>query len=191
MFKEYFVTMFGSEKSYLFARMQLAIVLSIIFSVLYAISGDYLFPQIIPAALLLACLTELYRDHRKDFLPYASIFIALFAVIVAAPLLFDNVSLGSSPIESLKYVVYAVFAVLAIMIFLRAFSAKKTVQGKVLLADKSLAIVEVDFDLLKGVKAGRYAVENNGAKKGDSVRVLIKRGLFRGPHPHKIMGKRA
>jgi uncharacterized membrane protein len=114
----------------------------------------------------------------------------LFAIIVIMPLLVSNVSLGSSPIESLKYVVYAAFAVLALMIFLRIFFAKKTVQGKVLLADKDMAIVEVDFDLLKGVRAGRYAVENNGAKKGDSVKVLVKRGIFRGPYLFKIAGKR-
>ena len=190
MFKKYFVGMFGSEKSYLFIKMQSAIVLSIIFSVLCAILKDYLYLQIIPAALLLVCLMELHRNYRKDFSLYALIFIVLFAIIVIMPLLVSNVSLGSSPIESLKYVVYAAFAVLALMIFLRIFFAKKTVQGKVLLADKDMAIVEVDFDLLKGVRAGRYAVENNGAKKGDSVKVLVKRGIFRGPYLFKIAGKR-
>ena len=191
MFKKYFTAMFGSEKSYLFIKMQFAIVLSVAFSVLYAVFRDYLYLQIIPAMLLLLCFMELRTNHRKDFWLYSLIFITLFAVIVVTPMLFHSISLSSNPIESLKYLVYAAFAILAMLIFSRTFSAKKTVQGKVLLADKELAIVEVDFDLLKGVRAGRYAVENNGAKRGDSVKVLVQRGLFRGPYLYKIAGKRA
>ena len=183
--------MFGSEKSYLFVKMQLAIILSIILSVLYAILKDYLYLEIIPAVLLLLCFMELRSSYRKDFWPYSSIFSILFLVIVLTPLLFRNISLSSNPFDSLKYLVYAVFAILAVLIFLRALSAKKVIEGRVLLADKDIAVVEVEFDLLGGVRAGKYAVENNGAKKGDSVKVMIKRGLFGGPYLHKITGKRA
>ena len=191
MFKKYFVKMFGSEKSYLFVKMQLAIILSIILSMVYAVLKDYLYLEIIPAVLLLLCFMELRSSYRKDFWPYSSIFSILFLVIVLTPLLFRNISLSSNPFDSLKYLVYAVFAILAVLIFLRALSAKKVIEGRVLLADKDIAVVEVEFDLLGGVRAGKYAVENNGAKKGDSVKVMIKRGLFGGPYLHKITGKRA
>jgi len=191
MFKKYFVKMFGSEKSYLFVKMQLAIILSIILSMVYAVLKDYLYLEIIPAVLLLLCFMELRSSYRKDFWLYSSIFSILFLVIVLTPLLLRNISLSSTPFDSLKYLVYAVFALLAVLIFLRALSAKKIIEGKVLLADKDIAVVEVEFDLLGGVRAGKYAVENNGAKKGDSVKVMIKRGLFGGPYLHKITGKRA
>jgi len=183
--------MFGSEKSYLFVKIQLAIILSIILSMVYAVLKDYLYLEIIPAFLLLLCFMELRSSYRKDFWLYSSIFSILFLVIVLTPLLFRNISLSSNPFDSLKYLVYAVFAILAVLIFLRIISAKKVIEGKVLLADKNIAVVEVEFDLLGGVRAGKYAVENNGAKKGDSVKVMIKRGLFGGPYLHKIAGKRA
>ena len=190
MLKKYFVKMFGSEKSYLFVKMQLAIVLSIVFSVLYAFFKDYLYLQLIPAMLLFLCFMELRKNYRKDFWLYSIIFSILFAVIVFTPLLFHKISLSSNPLESLKYLVYVAFALLVLLIFSRTISAKKITEGRVLLADKKMAVVEVDFDLLGGVRAGKYVVENNGAKKGDSVKVLIKRGFFRGPYLYRIVGRR-
>jgi len=190
MLKKYLIKMFGSEKSYLFVKMQFAIVLSIVFSVLYAFFKDYLYLQLIPAMLLFLCFMELRRSYRKDFWLYSLIFFILFVVIVLTPLLFQGISLISNPIESLKYLVYVAFALLALLIFSRTFSAKKFIDGRVLLADKNMAVVDVDFDLLGGIRAGRYVVENNGAKKGDSVKVLIKRGFFRGPYLYRIAGRR-
>ncbi len=191
MLKKYFVKRFGSEKSYLFVKMQFAVILSVVFSLLYAVFKDYLYLQIIPALLLFLCFTELRKSYRKDFWLYFFIFSILFVVIVLTPLLFRNISLVSNPLGSLKYLVYAAFALPILLIFSRTISAKKAIPGRVLLADKNLAVVEVDFDLLGGIRAGKYVVENNGAKKGDSVKILIKRGFFKGPYLHRIAGKRA
>ena len=191
MLKKCFAKEFGSEKSYLFVKMQFAIVLSIAISLLYAVLRDGLYLQILPALLLFACFTELYKNYKEDFWLYFTIFLILFLVIVLTPIVFHGLSLAYNPIDSLKYLVFAAFVVLILLVFLRVISAKKIITGRVLLADKNLAVVQVDVDLLTGIRAGRYVVENKGAKKGDYVRISVKRGLFRGPYLHSIVGKRA
>jgi uncharacterized membrane protein len=191
LFKKYFIKTLGSKKSYLFLKMELAIILSIVISIFYTFFGGFLLLlQLVPAAMLLLSFNELYRDHRKEFWIYFLIFSVLFVLILVTPYFFRMVSMGTSnPFTMLKYVAYLALGLLLLLILSKTFSPKKEIEGKVILADKNTAVVEVDVDLLAGIRQGRYVVKNNGAKKGNLVRVAVKRGLLRGAHLDRVIGK--
>jgi len=189
--RSYFIRALGSEKSYIFFKMQLAIVISIAISMFYAVFRDYLYLQIAPLLLLILSFSDLYRIYRKEFRLYASIFSTLFLIIVLTPLFSQIFSISVYSLDSLRYIIYLALGLLVVLFLSRTVLTKKFVEGKVVLADKSIAVVDVDFDLLAGIRPGKYVVENNGAKKGDSVKVFVKRSFLRGAYLHKIAGKRA
>ncbi len=183
--------MFGTEKSYILFKIQLAIILSVAVSILYSLfKGYWQAMQIIPLALLLVSSIELRRKYRKDFLPYFAMFLALFLLVLITPFLFQYISISpSNPAELLRYGTYAIMAILVLLVLSRGLAVKKEVYGKVILADKDTAVIEADVDLFAGVRAGKYVVKNSGAKKGELVRVSVKKGFFRGAYPYKVMGK--
>jgi len=189
--RNYFKKALGSEKSYLFFKMQLAIVISIAISMFYAVFRDYFYLQIVPLLLLASSFLDLYRSYRKEFWLHASIFSMLFLIIVLTPLFSKLFSINFSSLDSLRYIIYVALALLVILLLSRTILVKRFVEGKVILADKSTAVVDVDFDLLAGIRPGKYVVENNGAKKGDFVKIRVRRGFLRGAYLHKIAGKRA
>ena len=191
MLKEYLVKKVGTEKSYLFMKMQFAIILSIVIAVLYSFFKELLILQVLPAAILLLSFNELYKKYTKDFWASFVIFSVLFIVIIATPFYLQTIAIrAGEPLMLLKYLIYLAFALVILLLLSRIFSIKKEVYGRVVLADNKTAVLEVDFDLLSGIKAGKYVVENNGAKKGDWARASVKRGLFKGPHLHKIIKKK-
>jgi len=188
---DYLKKAFGSEKSYLFFKMQLAIVISIAISMFYAVFRDYFYLQIVPFLLLALSFLDLYHNYRKEFWLHVSIFSALFLIIVLIPLFSKFFSVGFDSFDSLRYIVYMALALVLILLLGRTVLIKRFVEGKVILADRSTAVVYVDFDLLAGIRPGKYVVENNGAKKGDLVKILVRRGFLRGAYLHKVAGKRA
>jgi uncharacterized membrane protein len=192
MIRKYFIKSLGSEKSYIFLKMQLSIFLSIALSIFYSLFRNELYIlQIVPAIVLLFSFAELYKKYRKDFWVSCLIFSAIFIIVLLTPFMLRTVTQNaSSPLELARYMIYLVFAILLVLILSRTFSPRKDIVGKVLMADRKTAVVEVDFDLLAGIRPGKYVVDNKGAKKGDFVRISVKRGFFRGAHLERITGKR-
>jgi len=191
MSDKFFIRMFGTEKSYILFKLQLAIICSVFISIVYSLlKGYWQALQLLPLMLLILSSVELYRKYRKDFWPYFLMFIALFLLVLFTPFIFQYISIGpSNPGELLRYGTYAIFAILMLLVLSRGLVVKREINGKVMLADKDTAIVEADVDLFAGVRAGKYVVKNAGAKKGDIVRVSVKKGFFRGAYPYKIIGK--
>jgi len=83
-------------------------------------------------------------------------------------------------------VFFGVFGFMIIFVVLRALGSGRDLFGRVLLADRELAVVEMEYDLLSGVNAGRYVIENDGAKKGQQVRIGVESGLFKKTKPAKV-----
>lgn len=187
----FLVRMFGTEKSYIIFKIQLAIILSVAVSILYSLfKGYWQAMQLIPFALLLLSSIELRRKYRRDFLPYFLMFLAIFLLVLITPFLFQYISITpSNPAELLRYGTYAILAILVLLVLSRGLALKREIHGKVVLADKDTAVIEADMDLFAGIRAGKYVVKNAGAKKGDLVRVSVKKGFFKGAYPYKIMGK--
>jgi len=187
----FFIRAFGTEKSYILFKIQLAIILSVVVSILYSLlKGYWQLMQIVPFALFALSSIELRRKYRKDFLPYFLIFVVIFLLVLVTPFVFQYISvIPSNPAELLKYATYAIFAILVLLVLSRGLTVKREVSGKVVMADKDTAVIETDIDLFAGVRAGRYVVKNSGAKKGETARVSVKKGFFRGAYPYKIIGK--
>lgn len=188
---KFFIRMFGTEKSYIIFKIQLAIILSVVVSILYSLfKGYWQAMQLIPLALLLLSSIQLYRKYRRDFLPHFLMFLVIFLLVLITPFLFQYISITpSNPIELLRYGTYAILAILVLLVLSRGLVVKREIHGKVILADRDTAVVEADVDLFAGVRAGKYVVKNAGAKKGETVRVSVKKGFFRGAYPYKIIGK--
>jgi uncharacterized membrane protein len=133
---------------------------------------------------------ELYRRYPKDFWPYFLLFSTIFVLVLLVPLVLRSVSIApGNPTELIRYAAYIIFAILILLVLLRGMLFKREIRAKVTLADKDTAVIETDVDLLAGIRAGRYVVKNNGAKKGDHVRVSVRKAVFRGAYPYKIIGK--
>jgi uncharacterized membrane protein len=191
MLKKYLINELGSEKSYLFLEMQIAVILAIIVSVFYALLHGYLFLlQIIPLAVFAKASIALKKAYSRDFPAYFLVMAVLLLIVLLAPFAFQQVPINAkTPAEVLRYLTYGVFLVLLTLILARSVLLKKETRGKVILADRRNAVVAVDFDFLAGINAGKYVVENSGAKKGDFVRVSIKKGFFTGSRLNKVIGK--
>jgi len=186
MCKKYLVKQFGGEKSYLFVMLQFAILLSITLSILYTIfKGWICLLQIIPLVLLFQAFSSLRKDN--EFWKIVAVFSVMFIAVLLAPILLQSGTSMLQPTDMLRYVTYLVFAVLVLIVAMRGLLSRKETRGKVLLADKKLAVVDIDFDFFAGIKAGRYVMQNSGAKKGDSVKVMVKSAVFRGSYPFKVV----
>jgi len=130
--------------------------------------------------------SKLSRTFGKDKKRYF-IFFSLWLVVIQFA--FYAIAF-SNPLEA-GLELFAIILVLLVLLTLvaRFVLGKKEVEGTVLLSDSESATVEIDFDLFAGLNAGKYFV-NAGKKfkKGEKVRVSLKRKLFR-KLPDGITGK--
>ncbi len=122
------------------------------------------------------------KDRKRHF-----IFFSLWLVVIQFA--FYAITF-SNPLEAGMELFVMVLALLAMLALAARFVlGKKEVEGKVLLSDADSATVEIDFDLFAGLNSGKYFVSSGKKfKKGDLVRVSLKRKLFR-KLPDLILGK--
>jgi len=92
------------------------------------------------------------------------------------------------PIQLIRNTLYIAVMILIFYIIFRFGFSRKVVEGKVLMSEKGSAVVSTDFDLLAGVKAGKYIVDTKKKRlrKGQKVRLFVKRSFFRPPKPVSI-----
>jgi uncharacterized membrane protein len=190
MLREYYVREHGSDKGYIFLKMQAAIVLSLAVSVAYSFLNyaALLALQLVPLALLLAALSELHREYPRDLPQYAALFGLLFAGCALAPVAFKYLFSFSSVFASIRYLIYIFVGLIVLYLFFEAAGSRRQMTGKVLLADRDLAVVQVDYDLIGRVAGGKYAVANRGARKGQRVRIAVRKRIFGAAVPDRILG---
>lgn len=188
--EQYYVRQYGSEKGYLFLLMQLALIAGLLISIfaVFIRENSYMFLQVIPIFMLVLSLTKFNKKFRSEFTTYAAFFIVFFFLVTIAPFALRILTISTNPLEMIKYSLYLVLAVLIVYVIFKLYLSRKTVTGVVLMADRGEVVVQVDFDLLSGIRAGKYVVETKGRKlrKGQTVKVLIKGGLFTRPTPYKL-----
>lgn len=172
--------------------MEIAIFISIAISIAHTLlKSDLLLLQFIPAALLLCAFIGFYNRYRQEFLPHFVAFSLMFLFIVVAPYFLQGALWGTGSVFGmLNYLVIIAFVMLLLFILFRMGVMKRTVEGKVMLADKDNAVVELDLDFFAGIRAGKYVVKNSGAKKGDKVYVSLKSKIFGGAVPERIARKK-
>jgi uncharacterized membrane protein len=175
------------EKTRLLWEMQIAVIAAVVIAVLAITFYFYVFfLEILPTMLLAHALYEFRKKYKKEFLLHLLIFSTLFFISLILPLVFKYFIVVTSPYEAMRYWIFAIILLVILFLLKYALSKNWTI-GEVLLADKNTAVVECDFDLIAGIKAGRYVVKNKGARKGQRVRVKIKKGLFRQPAPFEVI----
>jgi uncharacterized membrane protein len=188
--ERYYIKEYGSEKGYLLMLMQLALIVGLLISILSVFLGDnsYIFLQVIPMFLLGESLLKFRDKFKPEFNLYASFFIVFFLLLIIAPFVLRALTLSTTPFEMIRYSLYVVIAVLLLYVLFKLYLARRKVSAVVLMVDKSQVVVRVDFDLFSGIRAGKYVIESKGRKpkKGQTVKVLIRGGLFRRPVPYKL-----
>lgn len=190
IFKKYYKKEYGSIKGYLFLVMQISIIIAVLISI-YAVfvkNYSYLILEIIPIFLLTSALYELWKNFRKDFVPYTILFGFFMFVSIIAPMILDYFIVVMDPIQSIRNTLYIAVIILISYIIFRTRFSRRVVEGKVLMSEKGSAVVSTDFDLLAGIKAGKYVVStgNKKLKKGQKVRLSVKRSFFKTPKPVSI-----
>ena len=187
MFKKYFIKKYKSLKGYLLLKMQVAVILTLLISIFSNLFKNYLLFvfEVIPFFLLATAFKEFKKNYSKEFSVHFLIFSLLFFFSLVAPLFLQKISASMFPsLTGISNLIYIICAVLIFFIFFKIFLVKNYVIGEVLLSDKNIAVVKTDFDFFAGLKAGKYVVENKGARKGQKVKVLLKR---RSGKPEKII----
>lgn len=190
IFKRYYKKEYGSIKGYLFLVMQVSIIIAVLISIYAVFVKDYsyLILEVIPILILSSALYELKKNFKKDLVPYTILFGFFMIVSIIAPLVLDYFIVIMDPIQSMRNTLYiAVIILIAYIVFRFGFS-RKVVEGKVLMSEKGSAVVNTDFDLLAGVKAGRYVVDTKKRlRKGQKVKLSVKRSFFKAPKPVSIV----
>lgn len=190
IFKRYYEKEYGSIKGYLFLVMQVSIIIAVLISIYAVFVKDYsyLILEVIPILILSSALYELKKNFRKDLVPYTILFGFFIIVSIIAPLVLDYFIVIMDPIQSMRNTLYiAVIILIAYIVFRFGFS-RKVMEGKVLMSEKGSAVVNTDFDLLAGVKAGRYVVDTKKRlRKGQKVKLSVKRSFFKAPKPVSIV----
>ena len=184
--KKHYIERYGSIKGYLFLLMQISVIIAIVISIVCIVSKNnyYIVLEFFPLGLLIYSLKRFKEKFKKDFLIYSGIFSAFFIAAIIAPFFIQIVRV-SNPFMTIRYLIFALIGLVVLFLVFRVISMGKNVVGKVLLADKESAVVQLDFDLLAGIKAGKYVVVNKKAKKNDKVIVSMKRSFWT-TKPEKI-----
>jgi uncharacterized membrane protein len=185
--RSYFVRNYGSPKGYLLLLMQVSVIVALFISMASLFSGPWLMLlEIFPAALLAGTLVEFRKKWRQESASHVAIFGLMFAAVLAVPAFTRTVS--ANPIAAANQLVYALIFLLLLLIGFRLVFSRRAIEGVVILSDHESAVVQTDYDLLAGVKAGRWVVQNRGAKKGQKVRISVNRSFFGQPRPGRILG---
>lgn len=159
------------DKPRIVIGLEASVLLSLGLSVIYAYSWSQalLIAQAAPLLLLALLLSRLRAD--RDFPKYALVFGYLAFVVVAVPLLLRQYPLPGG-------LVYLVPILLA-LVFAMGLAKKRFVEGTVVTPGE-VAVVLIDYDLFGNARQGHYAAENRvGAKKGDRVRLALKKSFTR------------
>lgn len=160
------------DKSRLVIGLQFSIFLSLAVSVLYVYTRSTLLlaAHAIPVALFLLLLVMLRPLAKKGFTKYALVFGYIAIVVIIVPPLLALAPLPGGLVYLLPLMLGLVFAL--------GLTKRRQVDAKVILADRDYAVVLIDYDLFNNAKPGYYAAENGvGAKKGDTVRVAMRKSL--------------
>jgi len=128
-------------------------------------------------ALFFLILWKMKSVFGKGFIRYLLYFLILFCIILASLLL---LVMSEKLAPRFDVFLVLVIAVIITNVAFRVIFGKKELQGKVLLSDNKLAVVELPFDLFAGIPKGKYVVETDAKiAKGKKVKVKIKQMLFR------------
>lgn len=189
--KKYYEKEYGSIKGYLFLEMQISIIIAVLISIYVVFVKDYsyLMLEVIPILLLTSALYEFRKNFKKDFTPYTILFGFFLTISILAPMILDYFIIVMDPIQSIRNTLYIAIIILIFYIIFRMSLSRKVVEGKVLMSEKGSAVVSTDFDLLAGVKAGKYVVKTGKRKprKGQKVKLYVKRSFFRSPKPVSVV----
>lgn len=154
--------------------------------ILIAASGFiYKFLGLLPFAVIesmllagfILLLLKMKKAFGKDFLRYALYFCLLLLVVsVSIAVLVFSEALG----PRIDLFVAVIAALLIINMGFRFLFGKNVLEGKVLLSDNKIAVVELPFDFFAGMQKGMYVVKTDRKiAKGTKVKVKIAQKMFK------------
>ncbi|GEM_PF-2963636 len=192
MLKKYYEKKQGSAKGYYILVMEVSVMLGLFTSIASKLAPQAYYLNTLFLGLLLYSLYCFKKEKYPQFTSHAVLFTGLFAFALLTPWLMNllSASLVTDPFSTIKRTGYLALSVIIAFIIIRTAFRKKTVEGKVTIADKDKAVVKIDYDIFAGIKAGEYIVKNNKAKKGDKVIVKLKTSFLKGAVPSEIVMKK-
>lgn len=177
---------YGSIEPYIVLKMQIAVILALIISVLgVVITPNLHMLNTITLVIVLHSLIQIRENFKEKMIKYTAIFGVMYLIAIVIPIVFLRRTISISP-TSLDMILLVLISLLALLFIMKLMITKKGVKGEVILADKETAVIKVNYDLMTGIKPGKYAVDNKGAKKGDKVKVSLSKIPFQKPSPQKI-----
>ncbi len=189
--KKWYEQRHGSAKGYYIMLMEASVLSCLLVSAASNFLPGLYSLNVLPAAGLALSLYHFGREYKKEFLSHAIVFAGLFLFALYAPWLMKSLAarLSREPLSAARETAVGAVVVLLVFAVLRTVFRKKTVEGKVIMADKENAVVRIDYDIFAGIKAGEYVVKNNGARKGDTVTVELETSFIKGVKPSRIVMK--
>lgn len=124
-----------------------------------------------------------FKEDYRRYLLFFSLWLIIVQLAFFSVVLFNPLDIGPWLFVGL------VTALVLLSALFRLVLGKNVVVGKIVLSDSDNAAVEFNFDLFAGLNSGKYVVQaDKKYKKGELVRVKLKRKLFR-KVPSRITGK--
>lgn len=133
--------------------------------------------EIFCTVLFSGILYAIRKEFKNEFARYLAYFCILYALVLYSAFALVNIK---EPVTNMDIFIILIMGIIVINILFRVIFGKSTVEGKVILSDSEIAVVELPFDLFAGISSGRYVVETSKKlEKGKIVKVLIKRTFFK------------
>jgi len=177
---------YDSIEPYLVLKMQIAVITALIITIIATILDPLILVlNVLTLSLLTHSLYQANKNFQDQISKYTAIFTSLYAAAILAPLAFTRYEIRPSP-GAMDTVLIILIVILIIIALLKIMVTSKGVKAKVTLANKETAVIEPEYDLITGIKPGKYVVNNKGAKEGDRVIVNLNKPLFQRPKPKEI-----
>jgi len=177
---------YGSIEPYLVLKMQIAVITALIITILGTIFNPMILVfNLVTFAILTHTMYQIKKQFREKLIKYTSIFASLYAAAVLVPPILTMHRITPSP-GTMDTILMLLIIILVVVAFSNIMITKKGIKAKVTLANKETAVIEPEYDLMTGIKPGKYAVDNKGAEEGDRVIVKLSKSPFQGPKPKEI-----
>ncbi len=167
-------------RSFLIIELQLLILLMLLVLFLRNIVDFYFFAAtelILSGTYLYIILFQLKEEIKEEFNKYLIFFLAIW-VFVQSVWLMSAFFIKDFFFQYIFFIAALIALILFVLLF-NLFLGRNYTEGKVLLSNDKIAIVETQFDLLSFTNAGKYLVETDRKRnKGATVKVKIRNLLF-------------
>jgi len=186
LIKKRYEEKYGSIEPYVALKLQITVILALIFSILgTTLSFTFHLLNLLTLLIVFHSLNQIRTNFRNKLIKYTVTFGLIYFIAIVIPVILMERTLMISP-GSMDLILIILIVFLILLVIMKSIISNKGIKGEVILSDDETAVVKTEYDLMAGLKPGKYAVKNNKAEKGDKVIVTLSKKPFQKSRPEEI-----